>query len=978
MTDQLKYCCSLQFFERCKSAGHSDDSIATGHFHSRVRQALMECLARSEEEGTSYDAKAVLESIFHAIDWKDLFADHNHNLEGRGAENIRTALMEVLNALAVMLVDTNLKIMLLFLAWADHRDKSDSAMMWSSSDDLLYRYVGMNYIEQFGGTTTENRKAKSTWMQLIKTCTIKISTDIETSFAIDSQSNASFQDETYDMTLKMESIKKARCWVQLLRDFNEATRNALACELSFSLLHVMSTLDNVDVKNLDLFDNRKNKARKGNNLHASSSSRKRHRLPSGTRSSDIFAAMHDGSLDLGDDRNHRVKLALMQHENCASMQVSLKQILNATAASIQCQQTAGEATHECRGSYHNTLETYNQSSGITTLTVAATRLRRDLYLYLIEQDSKDIGKQEELDGTIDCKLTKLISNLVARLKCFSSPSIRLYTIMTLDQLRQLHLGDKGYVLFMNDLLKRIYLQDDHNEDKDFYLRLYTDIASECDVYAHPRRLISALASLMEMSVLPSFRNSNFRVILQSIGHILLRRKIILSRLNSDELKKYHQLSAKVSVEYDDPSFWVSQTRTRAQNFELIAILQSCGILGLFHNYNLDDDEVSNQSQTTKPQFPYDNHMSLRSTHVRLGPCHGFNDILSNPFAHVHKSPEIEQYSTSSCEKEALTPLSSIDDNGVLHVVFDFLGYRSLTRASQCCKAWRNAAMSSKRWCRLYFHKFRGAMMEEELSSAEALKFDDLDKRILLPMSIEGLNWFTIFKHQYISDKLVRSRSIGKTWKSRICPFVGCNMLICSEHHMTGHLNRHMKQSRVLMKKREKFQTLKVKVKQLHQALDGDLACLNPVSPDRNTKPKLDTPELIMLHLIFPFLNVYDLTRPVCKLWTELGQSNLIWYNLYCCHFGEPCIKWLVSTPSTLNKWKIHFKNMYQTKRLVSGDSSMLGYKYQICRVLGCCEVLGSKLDHDIHVTEHEVNYMKKLCLRQRKAKRLKKSKVRFS
>lgn len=965
MAEQLKYCTSIQFFERCKEAGKRDTEIKGGlnHFRSRVQHALTNCFQFGEDG--SLDVRGILQSTLQVIDWRQLFENHDAQHNGSNDESVRTALTEVLEAISSVLPESNKDVgVFIFVAWAYHRDRSDDVTMWSNSDAVLFRYLGVHYIKDF--RKESNPTAILSWMRLFNACATRVSSDIESTFMIDLRPNNRGCEN--DATMKGR-IQVARSWVNLLRDLNKAIGYKLSREVTYSMLEILNSLDAIDIQNLRIFDVHKSKGKGHESSSSSSTCRKRPRLPSGKRSFDVVEALHDSSLDLGDDRHQRAKIAQMERENCSSMQVSLKQVLTAPAAKNEGQQSTAETTNEYSRNYHITLETYNQSSRRTTLTIDAARLRRDLYLYLLEQDSIFVQEQDcDPGSTIESRLTKLLPTLISRLKMFTSSATRLYTVMTLDHMRQLNLGSKGYVEFMNLLCKRIYLQDNIFGDKGaYYLKLYADIVSECDVYANPKRLVSALSKLIEMSLLPSFRN-DYKLMLQSISHILLRRQTVLSQLAGGELKRYQYLLAKLSVEYDDPSHWTNRAKSGKENMELIAALQASGILDLFQSYKSDANEDASQLESSEAHFPYNDHLSLRDAHTRLGPCQGFYNVLSNPLTYIY-NPEVKvQLSTADGNQRVSSILPNIDGHGVLHEVLDFLGYRSLARASQCCKAWRDATRSNKRWCRLFFHKFKGAVLEEELSHPDIEKslLQEVDKRIKFPMSMEGYDWSIIFKHRYVAEKLARSRSIGKTWKPRVCRIVGCNQLISSKHHMAGHLNRHAKQSQALMKKYDKLKAWRVKATELHQTLGDSLnqEGFDPANLDGTVESMVDRPESIMMQLIFPFLEISDLVQPVCKLWTELGKSNSLWYGLYCRHFGEACTKWL-PTPMPLKNWKASFKTMYQTKRLVNDDSSMLGWKFVVCPVPCCCSILGSKLEYDLHMIRHELNFLEKLCLRSR-------------
>ena len=374
---------------------------------------------------------------------------------------------------------------------------------------------------------------------------------------------------------------------------------------------------------------------------------------------------------------------------------------------------------------------------------------------------------------------------------------------------------------------------------------------------------------------------------------------------------------------------------------------------------------------------FDGYSSLRSTHQRMGPCQGFNDILTASVTYRCKRTELASHITkSNCgrygniDSISSTPLSkNFQHDDILHGIFDFLPYRSLLRASQCCRTWQGAARSNERWLRNYFRRFKGSIFEEELLGSNC--HSNLNKQADLLMALDGHDWFVIFKNHYVVRKARRSRYVGQLWKPRICHCVGCNVLISSERHMTNHLNMHIKQAHVNATKRAKLKEMKasaIRLRQMLRTSDISRSFQKEFKPSCNQAAHIDSPQSLLTYLVFPFLDLNDIVHPICKLWTTLSQADLLWYNLYCHHFGVPYLEWS-TVRSTSNHWKAHFRSMHQATRFIRGNISRLGYPYQICPVLGCSSVLESKLEFDLHLTKHEVKWLNGLYLSMRKKRR---------
>eukprot|EP00956_Cyclotella_meneghiniana_P016245 scaffold25564_cov75-Cyclotella_meneghiniana.AAC.5 len=920
MEQQLQYCTSVQFFKRCNSGGGAQ-------FRSRVKDKLRKL----------YDDIMLLNvassdlwgSILKVIDWKGLFI--NHNAEGSS----KTALTEVLLALTDVLTksrkkDCDCAAVAMLRMWSYYRANSNNNdVMWSTADENMLNFISSNFVEGF--SSSSHPAVVLSWSDLFISCAEHLSRDIESAFTIESSEDKDGKSAT---SVKNECTTRVKSWVHLLKVVNRKI-GGTQDSISNAMLIILSALDDVDRRNIDALKARNN-TKKINIMQSGRicKSTKRERF----QSSDMLEVMHDSSLDLGGNTPKRAK-----QKSQKSLQLSLKQVLSAP-------ETQGSHQLACEAAVESSEMLFHQQSWrISTLTLEASCLRRELYISLVHFAAKSVC---ENTSTIKSKLREFIPILFSRIKSYPSPSVRLYTVLTLDHFRKIH-DDKGYQYFMDNLLKHVYLQN--GDERESCLKMYAEIVSYVNIYGSPRPLVSALSKLMEIALLPSLRSDN-RMILRSIGNIMLRRQNEVSKLNdydhqfhAKEFKRYHELKAMMSVEFDDPSYWITKANTNMEHENgIITVLQVSGILSLFHNSKVYSDY---KDATCHVNFPYPDSLSLRSALIRLQHGQESKNVFTNPLSdseHLYSGSG----SLRSRNIQDFSPLSNIDHDGVLHEIFDFLGYRSLARASQCCKTWRLTANMNNRWCRLYFHKFKGAKLEEEIS------LPPNDSHEILHRVMKDYNWFTMFKNKYLNEKVARAHSIGKSSKYRSCQIVGCNVIMC--YQKSRHYNTHIKQSRALAKKRLRIKLLKEKSIQLHQMMLqkwGMPDYLVQTLPDYSVKPQMHTPESLLQH-VFSFLDVHELIHPVCKLWTELTQSNSLWYQLYSYHFGVPSVKWL-STPEP-NNWKMHFRTFYQTNRTLNDDSNRFGWKFRICPVVGCCTVLGFQIDFDLHVVKHEVNFLERL------------------
>ena len=558
--------------------------------------------------------------------------------------------------------------------------------------------------------------------------------------------------------------------------------------------------------------------------------KRRRRLPPNIRSIDMVKAMHEEAEVETDekeynsqnfclsnsDRHQRARRShLKSQQSCSMLGISMKAVMNAS------QIPKATAKHGIWGDIKGTEE----EDVITTLTHDSAVLRRDLYKQLATLDTAEINtiiKQSKcssnkccklegkatMDDTLTMKIKGVTSALLRRITSNpTSPSMRLSAIIALDSLRELELSDWGYRCILDELL---------DANASWSLPFYAEIVSECSAYEKPLRLLR-ISELMQQAlqtqkllVTSNDRSNDMEItiplLLRTISHIMVRRQSILFSFNQDamgspllrrEIDAYKRLCTRISVRYDSIASWVSSTMPSDVRESVISALQAEGILSFFCCGDSDDeDQISTFPQTSKTveEYPYPCYLSLRAAHDRMGPCDGFNRLLSHPAAYEHcpTLPSVAGPSNQPSIKEAIVcPLSSAHDD-ILIIVFSYLGYRSLARASQCCISWKRASNAPTLWAPLYFKKYRNICFEEELTlGVENAKKDHVDsgkflslrnsaERQQLATSEEGYDWNYIFKSKYATEKRCRAKT---------CNIVGCLYVIRRADHARSHRRR---------------------------------------------------------------------------------------------------------------------------------------------------------------------------------------------
>ncbi|KAL9186208.1 hypothetical protein ACHAXT_005446 [Thalassiosira profunda] len=782
----------------------------------------------------------------------------------------------------------------------------------------------------------------------------------------------------------------ARRWVDQIAKLGaqETTSNQTRAAAD-ALAQILRTLDDVDLENLQhlsVRDGTKGGKRKADTSTLSpsisySNQRRRRWLPSNLHQRDVISGMHEAEA-LNSDEEDDSPGGLF---------------LSNPARSYRAKHSDVRPKVSVRDVLNNLPERRSDDPeirAVSTLTLDAAILRRDVYKFLAELDSVEIKAAVEQEECTTGKIKELASTLLERISChLESPSMRLAAIITLDSLRELELNAMGYQSILDELLKMA---------TPWSIKLYVEVISECDAYDSPVLYVRALSDLMQRALKMQSDDDQLQPtmlhLLRAIRHTIARRHRLLSSLSDAnkcnstlrrDIDAYRVLCDRMSARFDLVSDWIHPELSRREREQAISVLQGEGILSMFCKEGDDDHDklaLLQEPLQTEGGYPFAKGSSLRASHARMGPCDGVNRLLSSASAYEPRAVPLDATTSTSASlpsnllqlSEGASFLLTHAGDDVLRTILSFLGHRSLARASQCCKSWQGACNATSLWAALYFGTWKKACFEEEMAAqVDDAKGDVCFERFLsirnraqreqLAAHEKGYDWRHLFMNKHLTEKVYKLKS---------CNVVGCLHVVRRGDQKKAHMKRHRSNLVAQSKKRHACNLLQTKVAHMR----GEMACLENDVEIRNTtnaqsEADIDGPEAILKHLVFPYLEVRDIVKPVCKLWTGIARSDQLWEGLYKRRFCAPAFV-LESQTTTARDWKQLFQEAFAAHRNIRGHVNDLGWRVCICPTIGCNKELRSSFEFDRHVLKHEEKYcldriklLKKLQREQRRHER---------
>jgi hypothetical protein len=293
---------------------------------------------------------------------------------------------------------------------------------------------------------------------------------------------------------------------------------------------------------------------------------------------------------------------------------------------------------------------------------------------------------------------------------------------------------------------------------------------------HITRLCDAQLSLSATQTSNQESDTQTRHLLRCLSYILCRRRQLLVAIESDP--KFREFTLKLSLSFSDADWWTSNDMSQNEKEEILFTLQAFGILGFLSIFT-GCDSIESEQRT----FPFPKIMGIRAAYRRMGPNVTREALLSNPKVRPGAAalPHKQLHSRPSGPDDRIvgTPIMDHLNDDVLRIVFSFLGYKRLVKASGICKIWKLLTEDDALWFQAYAWRF---------------PIQKQDKTIVYSVTrgdSKFKSWRTLFANKILAERALRFKRNSSGWKHRTCTHIGCLMVLKSPSQMTKHYGTHI-------------------------------------------------------------------------------------------------------------------------------------------------------------------------------------------
>ena len=428
---------------------------------------------------------------------------------------------------------------------------------------------------------------------------------------------------------------------------------------------------------------------------------------------------------------------------------------------------------------------------ITALPLRIIEFRASLYQILV--DTLTTQSVEHRDGL------RIISHSVFRMavRYNMSASTRLCAVYA-AYAAGIEDGFMEYILFLRKTINATMLEKSTMRTSVACISIYRELLKECAVFDDPVSCWRGLEPLFEMTLslhekattetcyAYTATPSLTRELLKTIGLLLVTRSTVI-RSNKAYTKiqlSFNSYILRFSEAFGDRNDWLDTRMTFIEQSQIIAVLQKLGILSFFD----ESGELEERDEMKEGSWLYNEKHSIRAAHLRMGP-RVLQDlqIFSNPY-HLEASPEIStkrhrnrSRDDSLCEE----PIMDYINDDITLVIFSYLGYKLLARATSVCKSWRDIGNNNFLWKDHYLRRFKPIFLESLLPDS----IKDTMKVLFVAKHCqrENIHWRRVFNQSKEKEKYLKFKLSSSGFRRRCCRVIGCKVVMKKREDETNHM-----------------------------------------------------------------------------------------------------------------------------------------------------------------------------------------------
>ena len=425
------------------------------------------------------------------------------------------------------------------------------------------------------------------------------------------------------------------------------------------------------------------------------------------------------------------------------------------------------------------------SGRITALSIKMVEFRQHLYRLYFEVLQRELHR----NGAYDSVLFSIFRFAIRNHK---SPSSRLCAIYAADVLGIQH-GYMQYITyigkFLNNELERIL----ESETIRICIHIYCEVITETSVFEDASACWSALEPLLEVVLTiheeskqigeENFLQEIVDEALKAIGNLLAKRHFIFEKTNMDKTMSFNSFALRFSEEFERREHWIDNMMSAPMQSQIESTLQKLGILSFCQIY-----ESKSSTKITKEIWSYDPSFSIRASNLRMGPILAQKSIFSNDSIQNQNNLTSNRQAREREDSLSGESIINVINDDITHLIFSFLGYKLLARASAVCKCWQSIANNNLFWESFFIRRFKPRFLHSFLDANVSTNIKSLFISRYCQYG-NNINWREQFNRSKHTEAQLKTK-ITNGFRHYQCRVFGCNVVIKKKQNEEKHMQKH--------------------------------------------------------------------------------------------------------------------------------------------------------------------------------------------
>lgn len=435
---------------------------------------------------------------------------------------------------------------------------------------------------------------------------------------------------------------------------------------------------------------------------------------------------------------------------------------------------------------------YNSSMDITSLSMSWIEFRAELYKVLLES----------IDSLIaDTAWAQNLLLSVFRMAIYhhQSASTRLCALFAANCAGV----ENGVFQYLNFILK-VTEKDVDSPNKSVKtlsrisasIYIYRELLMDCAIFDDSEMYWKGLRPLFDFLLKLNEHKKQDGEIISVTTQIQTSLGILLAKwcsLNSSKSSRqsclvFNGYILRFSDEFGSIDNWLDDRMSTKERHLVTLALQKLGISSLLDSI---EDATSNEATTChqKSLWIYDDIHSMQAAYTRMGPRVKAQTLFSKKNIEIEEN--VKRKRRHRAESFDGEPIFDFINDDITRVIFSYLGYKLLVRATSVCRSWKQIGNENTYWEPHFIKRFRPVFLEDliPVTTSATIKESFITKHC----KREAIIWRQKFNEERQFEKSLQSRISTTTgYKYRHCRVFGCTVVFRKKEDEKKHAQVHDK------------------------------------------------------------------------------------------------------------------------------------------------------------------------------------------